>query len=554
MSQYFRDARLENVMLNHPNFNNVQGDQYNNMTKVVTTTRPRRGFWIWRTKQEAEFEQLKDTRDMTHKKEWMRDFKEYSRTLRPNHAYLFGINHSRIPMLIFPGELVPAAHFMTNVGELGWAYFSAFAMQLGCEGSSVWMDAQRGVLCRGLWGPDLELRCSYVEIKNLPSTIELLQEDVCFRFFTCFKSKGVDRDVIDVLSSLFSESLARDFGFKSGPPTIFSTSTHTPIGVATGACWSLGSGGTLLVNGLTRFTLHSSQNRLFLFPPSELANRVWLSQASSIFHALGIPLEDDLSQYKLIVPEIYLEGSISQTTSKRRRRCQQPIYLFIRPLPSTSLPSLRSCTTPSLHYWSFDEEGQSRLSANMHRRLGLPITLELKVHPSLARFWSSKTYGTMYQYQIARGFDPTTADFAQSLGYPLCNPSQDDSNQFEEVDVVDGLDPFFATKTDIVVVEIAQGRKRPLGARIKQWGRWLKLKPRSRDRVISLVPPSSTRQVVSPRNLGALSPAAPYLSLLLLSELSDGQHKLLSKFQKLAVHCMSVLDIENKEDKVVQAS
>ncbi|KAJ8075072.1 hypothetical protein PM082_019399 [Marasmius tenuissimus] len=195
------------------------------MTKAVTTTRPRRGFWIWRTKQEAEFEQYNEVkrgdirliRDLCKDiamhpirswRELARAWKlvegyeghdaqkgvderlgECSRTLRANHAHLFGINHSRIPMLILLGDLVPAGQAMTNVGELGWACFSAFAMQLGCEGSSVWVNAQRGVLCRGPWGRDLELRWSYVKIKDLPSTTEHLQENVYFRSFTCFKSK-----------------------------------------------------------------------------------------------------------------------------------------------------------------------------------------------------------------------------------------------------------------------------------------------------------------------------------------------------------------------------
>ncbi|KAL0571804.1 hypothetical protein V5O48_010159 [Marasmius crinis-equi] len=62
MSDYFREARLENITLNHPNFSSVQGDQHNQhnhiSTMIVTTNSPQRGFRMWKSKQEAEFEQV----------------------------------------------------------------------------------------------------------------------------------------------------------------------------------------------------------------------------------------------------------------------------------------------------------------------------------------------------------------------------------------------------------------------------------------------------------------------------------------------------------------
>ncbi|KAL0566553.1 hypothetical protein V5O48_015455 [Marasmius crinis-equi] len=137
MSEYFREARLENVTLNNPNFSHVRGDQYNhNNAMILTTTRAKKGLRLWRSKEEAEFEQFNEIkrgdirliRDISSyvprywkkrkaqymiiecekkiftgeimsgtgqgvrltvvgyegrdaQKEWMRDFKEYSRTL-----------------------------------------------------------------------------------------------------------------------------------------------------------------------------------------------------------------------------------------------------------------------------------------------------------------------------------------------------------------------------------------------------------------------------------------------------------------------------------------
>ncbi|KAL0563153.1 hypothetical protein V5O48_018924, partial [Marasmius crinis-equi] len=177
----------------------------------------------------------------------------------------------------------------------------------------------------------------------------------------------------------------------------------------------------------------------------------------------------------LIVPWLTLKGSLSQSESKRRRRRQQPIYLFIRSPPSTPL---RSCTTPSLHYWSLEEDGRSPLSIDKCHQLGLPVALKLRVRKPYAQSWSNEIYRRLRQYQIARGFDPTTTDFAQSLGfqYPAYKPPQDDSDRFEEVDIVETveeLEPF--PTTEINIVETTEGNKRSLSSRVKKWGRQLKL-------------------------------------------------------------------------------
>ncbi|KAK1230119.1 hypothetical protein PQX77_006796 [Marasmius sp. AFHP31] len=44
-----------------------------------------------------------------------------------------------------------------------------------------------------------------------------------------------------------------------------------------------------------------------------------------------------------------------------------------------------------------------------------------------------KSYKSLYQYQIARGFDPTTADFARHLGYGNIFQPLDDADRFDNV-------------------------------------------------------------------------------------------------------------------------
>ncbi|KAL0562981.1 hypothetical protein V5O48_019097, partial [Marasmius crinis-equi] len=136
----------------------------------------------------------------------------------------------------------------------------------------------------------------------------------------------------------------------------------------------------------------------------------------------------------LILPSINLELSLSLSPSKSRRRryWPRPIFLFIRPLPSTLL---QSCSTSSLHYWSSDEDGQLRFSADKCNHLGLPVTLDLTFDKRYVYSWSNDVYKMMRQYQVARGFDPNTTDFARSLGYPAYRPIQNaDSDRFEEIE------------------------------------------------------------------------------------------------------------------------
>ncbi|KAL0573357.1 hypothetical protein V5O48_008600 [Marasmius crinis-equi] len=50
---------------------------------------------------------------------------------------------------------------------------------------------------------------------------------------------------------------------------------------------------------------------------------------------------------------------------------------------------------------------------------------------TLRYYWNNDIYRWIHQYQLARGFDPTTPDFAQHLGYPIYQV-YDDSDRFQE--------------------------------------------------------------------------------------------------------------------------
>ncbi|KAK7056653.1 hypothetical protein VNI00_002370 [Paramarasmius palmivorus] len=98
------------------------------------------------------------------------------------------------------------------------------------------------------------------------------------------------------------------------------------------------------------------------------------------------------------------------------------IYLFIHPGPSC-IPELISWldeSTPAF-FWSFNETGQTHMSQDECVEWGLPyfipqiddISSDMTLHP-----WPTDVYDALYDWQVVRGFDPTTADFARCLGYP----------------------------------------------------------------------------------------------------------------------------------------
>ncbi|KAL0565925.1 hypothetical protein V5O48_016094 [Marasmius crinis-equi] len=145
----------------------------------------------------------------------------------------------------------------------------------------------------------------------------------------------------------------------------------------------------------------------------------WLAQALSIFHAHGIPLEGDMHEYKLVCPE-KLTGTLSNSYAKRRRREDSPtIYLFIPPLSTTT-------------FWSCDPNGQNPITTDLCHHLGLPISLSLECWEIS---WGTESYEELQAYQIARGFDPNTTEFARHNRYRIYEiTNQPLPSRFEEIE------------------------------------------------------------------------------------------------------------------------
>ncbi|KAK7016207.1 hypothetical protein VNI00_018959 [Paramarasmius palmivorus] len=95
------------------------------------------------------------------------------------------------------------------------------------------------------------------------------------------------------------------------------------------------------------------------------------------------------------------------------------IYLFIYPPPlSISECILWEKGHTKTHFWSLDENGRSEMSKEERRQWEIPeLALSFRWDYVHLRSWPTYTYTALRKWQVARGFEPTTADWAQSHGY-----------------------------------------------------------------------------------------------------------------------------------------
>ncbi|KAK1225545.1 hypothetical protein PQX77_011515 [Marasmius sp. AFHP31] len=353
-------------------------------------------------------------------KEWKQRFlchttgKSFFR--RNESAHLLALNRSKVPLLIYSGGLVPVAHFCGNFGWLGVIYFDSLSEQWGSDAnwSGLWMDPARGAICKGPDGPEGEFPLHYVPISNLklPSTVDLLQEDVFLRFLASQNSREVDDAFISAIHCVHQTG---DMPKSVSQPTIFSALTQAPIAFMVASfSWEKRNGlveQKVLENGLARFRLDGDAAWISLV--SEDTEKAWLAQALSIFHSCGISLEEDLSLYQLVWSSVSLYGFLNNSPNKSCQQRQQPIFLFV----CSSPPDLCDGEeTSSLHFWSFHEGGRHPLSTEVCNNLGLPIALQIAKGSPHSNSWSTEHFKLIHQYQILRGFDPTTTNFARHLG------------------------------------------------------------------------------------------------------------------------------------------
>ncbi|KAI3604765.1 hypothetical protein WG66_008136 [Moniliophthora roreri] len=400
---------------------------------------------------------------------WEKDFGQFSRTHNPQ---LFGINQSAIPALIFHHELIPCAHFYTGSFWMN-VYIKYLATNMRCLDSMLWMNTNSGVLFRGPDGPGTRFRYLFVdEPIVVPSTIDMLKDDACFRFFSNLGSH-VNDSVLECASRIYESTFLDDLfprmaeDHQSDHPYWSSAMpwylrdlwrnppNHLPINVigelrfdtvyspsleavarprearSLWWWWKMHGlvGETELDGGLTRFELDPVQGKgVDLEAGYDLwrFREQWLSQSLQVFDALDVT-EGKEKFFMVEPPYLTLRSTQHPRAFSTLRNAEhpveetplKPVYLFVHPLPTT-LSELVSWMERPRYFWSFDETGQSRLSEEECEWWGLPVLVpDTGVLDQVELYsWPTNVYTALRDWQKARGFDPTTSDWAQSRGYP----------------------------------------------------------------------------------------------------------------------------------------
>ncbi|KAF9266030.1 hypothetical protein L218DRAFT_997373 [Marasmius fiardii PR-910] len=228
-------------------------------------------------------------------KRWRQAYLKFSHDRNVN---LYGYNKSSIPSLIFHGELVPLAHFEDRLSNVGHYYIMLMRSNWQCTQRELWIDPIKGVLCHGPVGPQCHKRLYPADSSIMvPSTLDLLEGDVMIRYFTTMHSR------LGLLETLVLSAWFNKFESTTATNDVYFISTQTGFTIASSqesGLWRCFPGscldsGIVMPGGLTSYDLNNSQRFLELYCTTR--HNGWIAQALSVFHAFGISMDEDLSQY-----------------------------------------------------------------------------------------------------------------------------------------------------------------------------------------------------------------------------------------------------------------
>ncbi|KAG7088004.1 hypothetical protein E1B28_012043 [Marasmius oreades] len=418
---------------------------------------------------------------------------------RSRHAYamqLRGFNDSDIPMVLFHEELIPVHHVFQRHRESSIALQCYFSLQASvalatmrslhhCLESylchNVWIQPRNGRIFFGPAGP-WPTDQTFLVLESVQWQLEHYSDIPVLS--TGMYNAGYVLDYLVQFSTdeFFLQHFVWDAGThiyqgqKSPPPSL--------------QVWALSCGNSIarlesrwmyntsifdrdllpiiMENGRARFSIK------YIPPPGlwewDLPKLLyqrdttysdgyqnWLSQAFRFFSALNIP-RSDWSDYALI-HSIHLEliptfdcdrGAKSDFIPLDMIDDETLYYLFLNPPPQfpDSSPDVNAWMRgKKQYYWSTDPEGRSAMPEDQHLSLGLPSFI-----PDVwAEYytWSADTYDLIRAWQEMKCFDPSTTEFARSLGYPimeLISPDSMDANEgrfkilSEDTDLPSSLD------------------------------------------------------------------------------------------------------------------
>ncbi|KAK7021734.1 hypothetical protein VNI00_017311 [Paramarasmius palmivorus] len=391
---------------------------------------------------------------------WEKDFRRFSQNRSPNAWQLYGLNQSNVPFLIFHDELVPIGHFYKH-SFWGDIFVWWLRLEMRCYVSEIWLN-MRGTLIKGPPGPDFSVPGAGTPDKiTIPSSAKMLQDDISFHFFQQFPSRTMDCLIVESARRHYSRSPlkcllhegALNIPPENTPETLDGLRIDTVYSPSLGAvarCWDGGAlwemerrkglmDKTVFDDGLIRFKLDGPDvNARFEFDWQRI-RKSWLSQSSRIMDACRRSGTEE--QCGIIDSPDDIDLTLKSTRHLVRQRLlpfetPPPIYLFIYPLPMT-MSGIKSWGINRTHFWSLDKNGRSEMTEEECRRWGVPeLDTDVDFGELYVFTWPSYVYAAIHNWQVARGFDPTTTNFAWSLGYPECDiliDNETTGSRFEEV-------------------------------------------------------------------------------------------------------------------------
>ncbi|KAF9254303.1 hypothetical protein L218DRAFT_1009850 [Marasmius fiardii PR-910] len=377
----------------------------------------------------------------------------YSQTKHANVAQLHAFNESKTnPMILFHDELIPLAHVFQNHPDCRYALTHYITLQdifisphipFNKSWNQVWICPQDGKIVYGPEGPDFDLFMPEIHIDSElysahqhppsgpPLKPSLYNHETLINHLAAQLLEGFIPTRADF--KLHYQPLPFDSFF-----TVLSASSTSPNAIARfpegegDASWRLSYSGehnaykTVTVDGERIWYAYSQlphypSVRLDMdYPYESKLCSSWLAQALHIFTMLDIP-QDDWGNYGYIYAAI-LE-TITQDTGDspfidkdHYIDLDLPCYLFALPCSqfSNDFHCISSWTLgTNIYYWSTDPYGHLKMMEECLAH-GLPSNLP-------------------------KGFDPTTTDYAQSLGYPIFRIVYPGEDQFKEFSDDTGL-------------------------------------------------------------------------------------------------------------------
>ncbi|KAK7021349.1 hypothetical protein VNI00_017452 [Paramarasmius palmivorus] len=395
---------------------------------------------------------------------------------------LFGVNRSKVPALLFYDDWIPMAHFCPS-GNFWTKFYARLLFEyMNCAQSELWVNSQSGYFSIGPAGPPVGVAGELQHIlDNLCCTTDILNIDTCVRYLSKMASQDLDIDVLAYTSGFWgsdsacvsnllgvghqcSQACVNEYSFLEWAKDNAGLWRRKPQGyiddkvldflddpefsVVYSATqfreivFSKGKGclpsslhalhpalydQTVVAGGVTRFLFDFSlaweEPGTLLGVISTFGNdATWLSQAHCIFNNLDNI--NDIEKYCLDFAPECLDSPCSEYNESFDQAddpdTESPVYLFVQP-PPTRLSEVDAWLNSQVFFWSYDENGTTQITEHIQRCLGLP-KLTLNGPQILLRSWRKYVYDAIHKWQVARGFDPTTSDFARSLRYSILQP------------------------------------------------------------------------------------------------------------------------------------